>query len=576
MLTVAFGVLFFSFLGISPLANPDEGRYAEIPREMVASGDWVVPRLNGVAYFEKPPLVYWCVALCHQLLGSSERAMRTTPALFSLAGVLLLYFSTRRIFGDRAALLGASVLGSTMFYFALGRILLLDMAVSVLISATLFFFILGVRESQPRARRALFYGLYLSAALATLSKGLIGFLLPGAVMFLWLLVFNQWRRLRPLYLPSGLLIFLIVAVPWHVLAAQRSSTWTHFYFIHEHWERFTTSAHSRVQPWWFFIPVVLLGFFPWSAFLPGALRATLGGWARRKENPDIWFFATWAGFIFLFFSASQSKLPPYILPVFPPLAVLVGVGLAPNMVRCPGWVKAGFVGFFTLGGLLAAAILLVVFRPKIARMDDAQAVALQPFAIAMAAILVIGGIVSVWFFQKRRASRAMVGLLTTTGLFLGTLALASGDIQRAGTGELARYANTTLPPSAPIFHYHDFFHDFVFYARRFVGTVEYHGDELELVNDSVARNSRRFIDEDSFRQLWTGSERIYVVVRKKKLRDLRRDYDAAYAQSPKQIRKSNEPAAAMQTRLSVLIDPAYTQHVVRETTDHYLLSNRGS
>lgn len=575
LLLVAFGVLYFSLLGISPLANPDEGRYAEIPREMVASGDWVAPRLNGVAYFEKPPLVYWCVAFCHELLGPSERSMRTTPAFFSLAGILMLYVSARRIFGPLAALLGASVLGSALFYFALGRILLLDMVVSVLISATLFFFILGVRESRARPRRALFYGLYVSAALATLSKGLIGFLLPGAVMFLWLLVFNQWRRLRPLYLPTGLLLFLVVAVPWHVLAAQRSPTWAHFYFVHEHWERFTTSAHARVQPWWFFIPVVLFGFFPWSAFLPGALRVALGGWARRKENADVWFFAVWAGFILLFFSASQSKLPPYVLPVFPPLAVLIGVGFARTMTVRPAlWVKAGFMGFLALGGLLAAAVLLVVFRPAIAPLDAIKAVALQPFAIAMAVILVAGGSVSVWLMQKKRLSHALAGLLTTTGLFLGALALASGDIQRAGTRELARYASTTLPPTAQIFHYHDFFHDFVYYAQRFVGTVEYHGDELELVNDVRARDSRRFIDEEAFRQLWTSSDRIYVVVRKKKLRDLRRDSDAA--QSLKKIGSGNEPSSALPVRPSVLIDPAYAIHVVRETADHYLLTNRSS
>lgn len=575
MLTVGFGVLFFLFLGRSPLANPDEGRYAEIPREMVASGDWVSPRLNGVAYFEKPPLVYWCVALCHELFGPSEWSMRTTPALFALAGVLLLYLGARHIFGRPAALFGASVLGSTMLYFALGRILLLDMAVSVFISATLLFFILGVRETAAGKRRAFFYGLYLCAALATLSKGLIGFLLPGAVMFLWLLVFNQWRRLRPLYLPSGLLLALIVAVPWHVLAAQRNPTWAHFYFVHEHWERFSTSAHARVQPWWFFIPIVVLGFFPWSAFLPGALRVTLGDWSRRKENADVWFFAVWAGFVFLFFSASQSKLPPYILPVFPPLAVLIGVGLTRDAAKCSAWVKAGFIGFLSMGGALALAILLTVFRPQIARIDIAQAGALMPFAIVMAATLLTGGSASLWLLQKKGLPHAIVGLLTAMGLFLGTLALAGETIQRAGTRELARYVSTTLPPSALVFHYHDFFHDFVFYARRFVATVEYHGDELELMNDPIARESRRFIDEDAFRRIWTGSERIYVVVRKKKLRDLRRDYDAARAETLMQMGGSDDRGITFQARPSVLIDPTFITHVLRETADHYLITNRG-
>ncbi|MDP3071804.1 MAG: glycosyltransferase family 39 protein [Opitutaceae bacterium] len=575
MLAGALVILYFLFLGAAPLASPDEGRYAEIAREMVASGDWVTPRLNGVAYFEKPPLVYWSVAICYKLLGASEWSMRITPALFALGGVAFTYFAARKFFGHLAGLLAGMVLGSSAFYFALGRILLLDMVVSVLISSTLFFFILGVRETRAHRRRKFFYGLYLSAALATLSKGLIGFLLPGAVMFVWLLVFCQWRRLRPLYLPSGLLLFLIVTVPWHVLAADRNPSWAHFYFVHEHWERFTTTAHSRVQPWWFFLPVVLFGLFPWAGFL-GAVPATLRGWSQRRENADVWFFVVWAGFIFLFFSASQSKLPPYVLPVFPPLAVLMGAGLARSISeRVSPCVKAGFIVFSFLSVLLTAALVFVVLRPAIARIDAGQALALQPFAFAMAGSLFAGSLCTLWLFRKGRVVPAIIGLLTATGLFFATLAVAAEKIQRAGTRELARYVTARLPPDAPLFHYHDFFHDFVFYSRRFVGTVEYHGDELELVNDPIARGSGRFIDEDAFRKRWQSPERIYVVVRKKKLRDLRRDYDAQSLKQ-KEAARGAVPLIDSLPLPSVLIDPISNFHVVRETADHYLFSNRDS
>ena len=138
LLTLAFGALFFFRLGSYPLSNPDEGRYAEIPREMVASGDYVTPRLNGVVYFEKPPLVYWTTAVCLKLFGPSEWSMRATPALFALAGVLLTYAAARRLHGREAGLLAAAVLGTSILWFAIARIMLLDMAVSVLMSATLF------------------------------------------------------------------------------------------------------------------------------------------------------------------------------------------------------------------------------------------------------------------------------------------------------------------------------------------------------------------------------------------------------------------------------------------------------
>ena len=253
-LALLCAVLYGAGLGRYPLGNPDEGRYAEIPREMVASGDWITPRLNGVNYFEKPPLMYWVVAGCLEIFGPGEWAMRAMPVLFALGGVLLTYGAARTLYGREAGLASAAVLGTSLLYFVIAHLILLDMAVSVLMSATLFCFILGVREPVGPRRRWLFLGLYAGAALATLAKGLIGFLIPGAVMFLWLLVFNQWRRLLPMHLTLGALLFLTIAVPWHVLAAQRNPEWAHFYFVREHWERFTTSTHARTAPAWFFIP----------------------------------------------------------------------------------------------------------------------------------------------------------------------------------------------------------------------------------------------------------------------------------------------------------------------------------
>jgi 4-amino-4-deoxy-L-arabinose transferase-like glycosyltransferase len=287
-------------------------------------------------------------------------------------------------------LASAVMLGTSLLFFALSRILILDMAVSMLMCATLFCFILGVREAPGARRRWLFYGLYASAALATLTKGLIGFLVTGAVMFLWLLIFNQWKRLRPLHLPSGIALFLAIAAPWHVLAAQRNDTWAQFYFIHEHWERFTTTTHGRYEPWYYFIPIVILGLFPWMGFLPAALREALaGGWAKRKVNADAWFLVVWAGFVFLFFSKSQSKLIPYILPVFPPLAVIIGGWWARRWADgATARLRAGLNGFTFVSGLLAVALVVAVMKPGLIR-EQGQAELLRPYAFAMAAVLLV-------------------------------------------------------------------------------------------------------------------------------------------------------------------------------------------
>jgi len=543
-LALLFGLLYFFQLGDATLVNPDEGRYAEIPREMVASGDYVLPRLNGVVYFEKPPLMYWAVAGFLKVFGPDEFAMRATPALFALAGVLLTYAAARMMHGRLAGLCSAIVLGTSLLYFALARILILDMAVSVLMSAALFCFILGVREPAGNRRRWFFYGLYASAALATLTKGLIGFLVTGAVMFLWLVLFNQWKRLRPFYLPTGGLLFLVIAAPWHLLAAARSDTWAHFYFIHEHWERFTTSAgHDRYQPFWYFVPVVLGGLFPWMGFLWPALRDALaGGWARRRENADAWFLVVWAGFIFLFFSKSQSKLIPYILPVFPPLAVLIGTWVA-QVVKADDRprLKAGIWIYSIFAAILGLGIAYAVIRPGIIR-HAAQMEALRADGVYSAFALVIGALAVHWLWRRKSALAAVMAMAASVTVLLLALAHAQDEIARPGTRDLAQIYKSRSKPGDRIYHYSEYFHDFSFYAQCEVGLVGSPG-ELEVAIDPAARASGRFVDDAGFRRQWNEPGRVWAVARK------------------------------VET-VKLFADPSFRYYLLDESRSHYLFSNQ--
>jgi len=542
LLVLGFGLLLAFKLGSAPLANPDEGRYAEIPREMVATGDWVTPRLDGVNYFEKPPLLYWTGALCYKFLGSSEWSMRAGPALFALAGILLTYAAARRLHDRETGLVSAAVLGTTLLYYALGRLLILDMAVSVLMSAALFCFILGVREAPGARRRWLFYGLYTAMALATLTKGLIGFLVTGAVMFLWLLLFNQWHRLRPLYLPSGAMLFLAIALPWHVLAAQHNPTWFHRYIIFEHWERFTTPAAGRVQPWHFFIWVTIAGMFPWTGFLWRPLRDLVRtGWRARHEHAEAWYLVTWAGFILFFFSISHSKLIPYILPVFPAVAVLIGAGIVKTMREGTPRFRAGFGFFAGFGLLLAVALFVVALKPGLIR-DPDQAAAIRPYAIGLGAILIMGVVQTIRSARRRGPVLAFTSLGITTVLMFGVLVYATPWIQRPGTKDLALYVAAHAAPGDRIVHYREFFHDFTFYTRRLVDLAETKS-ELELEEDAAARASGRFYDDATFRRHWAEPARMWVVIRK---RDAHRLMD----------------------------DPAFHYQLRGETRGHYLLSNR--
>ncbi|MGH7994894.1 MAG: phospholipid carrier-dependent glycosyltransferase [Opitutaceae bacterium] len=526
-LAIVFAGLYLFVLGRAPLDNPDEGRYAEIPREMLASHDWVTPRLDGVNYFEKPPLVYWCVAAAIGTFGSQEFFARLTPALFGLLGVLLTYAAARRLFGRGTGLAAGVVLGTSLLYAGTSRFLVLDIPVSVLMAATLLCFILGVREPPGRARRWLFWGLYASSALATLSKGLIGCLLTGLVMFLWLLLFNQWKRLRPLHLPSGIVLFLAIAAPWHVLAALRNPTWAHFYFIHEQWDRFTSKIHDRYQPFYFFVPILIAGLFPWIGFLGAAARRGLtGAWSRRDEAADRAYFLVWAAIVFLFFSASDSKLIPYILPIFPALAIVIGDWLSGvwrrNAVR---ELKAGIAVFGALAILIAAGALFAVLFPKAVRVAPEQASALHPYATALAAVLIAGALAA-WFSLRRNQGRAAILAVALTGfLTVAAAALATPYLNRPGTKPLALMERALGGKAARVYSYNGFFHDFTYYADRTVDLVNFTG-ELEPENDPAAVKAGRFVTGREFLEQWRLPGKAFVVGRKRELAPLmaRKDF----------------------------------------------------
>jgi 4-amino-4-deoxy-L-arabinose transferase-like glycosyltransferase len=543
-LTLVFGGLCFFALGRAALDPKDEGRYAEIPREMVAAHEYVTPRLDGITYFEKPPLMYWAEIGSTQLFGPGEFAVRTPVALICLLGILLTYAAARAAFDRGVGLLSAVVLGTASYYAVFSHILTLDLAVAVLISSTLFCFILGVRAAPGPRRRWLFYGLYASSALATLTKGPIGFLLTGAVMFLWLLLCGQWKRLLPLYLPSGILLFLLIAAPWHILAAQRNEDWARFYFIHENWERFTTTQHGRVGPWYYFIPVVYGGFFPWIGCLyPAFRRALRGGWAARRPNADRWFCVIWAAVIFLFFSKSQSKLVGYTLPLCPALAVLIGQWIAElwNVrdaavrARWAFWVFCGFSVLLSAGAIVAVTI------PGKFKIDPAQGLALQRPAWALAAVLLAGAVAVERSRRKADARSAFASMALTGALLLAIAELAAPNLWKPGTKSLALIVRNQAEPDARVFSYHEFFHDFLYYSHHLVDTVDYIG-ELEPQNQHPIPPGR-LVDSAAFRLAWSGAHPAYAVARKKDV-------------------------------VQLFADPTFHYHLLGETRDHYLFGNR--
>jgi 4-amino-4-deoxy-L-arabinose transferase-like glycosyltransferase len=323
ILAVILGIPFFQYLGGLPLIDPDEGRYAEIPREMLERGDLVTPTLNYVKYFEKPPLLYWINAASLKVFGVNEFGARFPSALCGLLTVLATYIIARQLYGRRAALLSALILGTSAGFVLQSRIILTDMLLTFCLTAALGSFIVAAGREGRRSRALPWYLFYLFCALATLAKGLIGIVFPAGIVFFYLLLSRRWRLVREMRLIPGLLLFLAVAAPWFVAVSLRNPEFARFFFIHEHFERFISKVHGRYQPFWFFVPVLLGTMLPWSFFIPGAL---VRAWRDRHhdEGRAGLYLLIWTAVIFLFFSKSSSKLVPYILPIFPSLAMLIG------------------------------------------------------------------------------------------------------------------------------------------------------------------------------------------------------------------------------------------------------------
>lgn len=346
ILTLLLGSFFLCLLGHRTFTIPDEGRYAEIPREMLVSQDYITPRLNTIKYFEKPPLFYWMQTVSLRNIGMNEWGARIPTALMALFGCLATYLGGRILFDRRTGLFASGILATSVLYFGMARLNTLDMTLTGFLTAALLCFLIG----ETQKNRPLIWGGYVFTAFAVLTKGLVGIILPALIIAMWLLITTPlfplsfpakagnrvlntlasfFTKIKNFHILSGIIIFLTITLPWHILVQLKNPEFAYFYFIEQHLLRYLDGA-DRLQPFWFFYAILFIGFLPWIFFLIPALRnlfrriRTLGRLSTRIEI----FLLLWAGIVFIFFNFSQSKLIPYLLPMLPPLAIITAYYLA--------------------------------------------------------------------------------------------------------------------------------------------------------------------------------------------------------------------------------------------------------
>lgn len=343
---IAAFLLFFNLGGI-PLLDPDEPVYAQTPKEMIAFHDLVSPRIYGEYWYDKPPLYYWLVAGAFQLFGVSEFAARFPSALLGLFTVLAVYRSAARLFDERVGMVSALILSTSIEFFYLGKAAVTDITLNFCLTIALLSFL------EKR-----YYLFYFFAGLATVAKGPVGILFPGAILFLYMLLTQRWHQLKEMKIPLGIVIYAAIALPWYVMMYQiHGNAFIDTFIGFHNITRFTSPEHPEGVLWYYFIPVLILGLFPWTAVMVQSVWNSLTGSGRHLDK--LVFLNIWAWFIFIFFTISRTKLVSYILPMFVPLAIIIGWYVASIMDqsyrnRQRGWALVlAILGLLFAGGLLA-------------------------------------------------------------------------------------------------------------------------------------------------------------------------------------------------------------------------------
>ncbi len=344
-------VTLFTFLGTGGLNEPDEGRYAEMGREMAAGESWLVPHLNGIPQFQKPPMIHWATATSIKIFGVNEWAARLPSALAALGTLLLTWGMGRMLFGRREASLAALVLLSSLEFFGLARLLTPDMTMTFWITAALFCLVKRIRGGGGLLWGWLFFA---AMGLGFMAKGPMALVVPASAALTW--QWAQWRSGGEFRLPwwRGLALTLTLALWWFVALSLSDPALFSYFAGDELVNRFGSRHHGRSKPWWFFLLVLPAGAFPWT-FLLGALGIERAlAWRKDvKPSPAGWFLLGWVIPPLIILSFSGSKLPTYILPLFPALALAAGRGISLNL-KSRLWMTAWALTIFSVIALVTA------------------------------------------------------------------------------------------------------------------------------------------------------------------------------------------------------------------------------
>lgn len=518
--------LFFFMLHRIPLWSSDEGRYGEIAREAFESGDFIVSQFNYVDYLEKPILAPLLTAGSYALWGVSSFSARFVSVVSALLGLVLCWFFASRLFNRRIADLSLVILLSSVGYVLVGRFAVIDMLMTLMMSGALFCLMTAYFERKPKV----YLLAYVFMGFAFLSKGLIGFVLPGAIFFLfliWVRDLKEILKMKPLW---GIVILAVMIVPWFMAVSQREPEFFDVFIIKHHFARFATKVFGRKKPFWFYVPILFATLFPWSLFLVSSVLRAL----KEPESDlrkKLKFLLVWSAVIFVFFSIPRAKLPYYLLPLSMPVAILIGYFFEmwhSGKVKAGSWEERLGRGAWHVTAVLCVLLFFVINPVLYFMMHDPELASLRPIVLSGTAIIMVAIIGVYRLFTRGHLLKAVValGAVVYTLLVFAVLGMKvispyqSTYSLAKGLKPLLRDTDRVAVYSSP-----DHFSDFMFHLRRRVivasgdrGTLTAESEEADNLEDSA----RWFYAPDAFaKEFREAKDRFYLLLDTESLEDFK-------------------------------------------------------
>ncbi len=499
--------LFFFRLGSRPLWDTDEGMHAATSKDMVVTGDYITPRLNGEAFYDKPVLFNWLVAVSLRVFGFTEFAARFPAAILGFAGVFLTYILGRRMFTATVGLLGAVVLATSIEYIILSRVVVHDIALLFFMTLALYSFYGAFESGHRRLIHLLIF--YASLGFAVLAKGPVGLLLTALIVGLFLFFMRRLAFIKEMGLVWGIAVFLLIAAPWYVLIMLRNPDYAGYFFLKQNVMNFISAEARHPRPFYYYFHILMGGFFPWSFFLPVAL---IHGVRRRSEEHGSarLYLLLWVGVVFVFFSTASSKLSPYILPLFPAAALLVG-DLWQDLLKAPTtWLRRGFV--FSLLPLLVIFLvgLIAIWINPLTRLESKYGIDLVRIN-ALVFLMLAGTAVAFFLLLGRHYTGSfatLAGMVVAAIVYFIVLVVPAINPYRSTKG-LAATLDAMLPPGEEMVFFEDLRDSALFYTNRHAVVLL----EPTRLMEFMLRDEQAFcvIDKKHFENLEDLRKVVYVI-----------------------------------------------------------------